>query len=138
MNKTIIAIIVILIITGGFFLFFNKSNAPAAENQGTPTSASASTSLSVANEATVTYTDSGFSPASVTIKQGGTVTFVNQSSRDMWVASNPHPIHTDYPGFDEKAAVPNGGSWSFTFDRIGSWGYHNHKNPSNMGVVVVQ
>lgn len=56
----------------------------------------------------------------------------------MWVASNPHPIHTNYPAFDEKAPVINGSSWSFTFDKIGTWGYHNHRNPSSGGTIVVE
>ena len=133
MNKTTITIIVILVIIGGFFLFFNRSNAPVVE---TPNNIN--TNTTAVSEANVAYTDNGFSADSVIIKKGGTVTFVNKSSRDMWVASNPHPIHTDYPAFDEKASVPNGGSWTFTFDQVGSWEYHNHKNPSDMGTVVVQ
>ncbi len=96
----------------------------------------------------VTYTDAGFSPKTITIAEGDTVTFVNNSSRNMWVASNIHPTHNEYPeesdgdclgsSFDACAGVSSGESWSFTFDRVGEWGYHNHLNPSRTGTVIVE
>lgn len=127
MNKTLLAaIIVIIVIAGGIFLFAGRSSVPVVNETVNE------------NKLMVTYTDSGFSPQTITVKKGGTVTFINQSSGGMWVASNPHPTHTDYPAFDEKASVGSGGSWSFTFDQVGSWGYHNHRNPSNLGTVIVE
>lgn len=87
---------------------------------------------------TVTYTDSGFSPSTLTVKKGDTVTFKNNASDDMWVASNPHPTHTDYPGFDVKRKMAPGEIYQFTFTKTGSWGYHNHTNPSERGTIVVQ
>ena len=86
----------------------------------------------------VTYTDSGFSPSTLTIKKGGTVTFKNTASDDMWIASNPHPAHTNYPGFDAKRKIAPGETYQFTFTKTGSWGYHNHLNPSEGGTVIVQ
>ncbi len=102
-------------------------------------SSMSSTSSSVATQsATVEYTESGFSPSRVIIPIGGTVTFVNHSTQDMRVASNPHPTHTDYQGFDEGTSVGNGQSYSFTFTKAGTWGYHNHLSPNRGGQVVVQ
>ena len=57
----------------------------------------------VAARTVVTYTDTGFAPLSVTIKKGTTVTFVNESSRGMWVASAVHPTHQLLPGFDQES-----------------------------------
>jgi len=157
MNKILIIVLIIIVLVGGYFAFFNKSNAPVLnENQVTPTTNTTTNNptvngapvapgskmetgtINTAKGVMVNYTNSGFSPKTVTIKKGEVVTFVNQSSGDMWVASNPHPIHTDYPAFDEKVAVGSGSSWSFTFDQVGIWGYHNHKSPSNTGTIVVQ
>lgn len=88
---------------------------------------------------TVVYSDSGFSPDSVTIKKGESVTFENQSSGGMDVASNPHPTHTDYPEFDQGKSSQSGNStYTFTFDKVGTWGYHNHFNPGARGTVIVQ
>ena len=97
---------------------------------------------------TVTYTDSSFGPATTEIKRGDTVTFVNQSNRGMWVASAIHPTHTLYPekssndcfgsSFDACTQISPGNSWSFTFNSVGSWNYHNHARPNHTGVVVVE
>lgn len=95
---------------------------------------------------TVTYTDSGFSPAVLTVKVGTTVIFANNASDAMRVASNPHPIHNGYPTkggcvgstFDSCANIAPGTSWSFTFDIAGTWKYHNHLNPGEGGTIVVQ
>ena len=70
----------------------------------------------------------------------------------MWVASNPHPTHTGYDStsrdthcaagytgpipFDECAAISSG-SYSFTFTKTGSFGYHNHSDHAMIGTVVV-
>lgn len=86
---------------------------------------------------TVSYTNSCFTPSSVSIKNGDTVTFVNNSNKNMWPASDPHPQHTLYPEFDARKDIAPGGSYSFTFTRIGSWGYHDHNKPSCHGTVVV-
>lgn len=99
-----------------------------------------------ASAATINYTNSGFSPKSVTIKKGESVTFKNTSSRDVRVASNPHPAHNGYPTtvgcvsstFDSCANIAPGQSWSFKFDIAGNWGFHNHLNPTEGGTVKVQ
>src|SRR4051812_14001489 len=45
-------------------------------------------------EATITYTDKGFSPADITVTQGTRVRFVNDSRATFWPASGVHPTHT--------------------------------------------
>ena len=84
--------------------------------------------------ATVHMTDEGYSPRVLEIEQGQTVEFVNDSSRDYWPASDPHPIHTGYPGFDAGKTILPGESWDFTFNRAGRFGYHNHLAPETHAV----
>ncbi len=88
--------------------------------------------------ATIDYTDGGFVPSSVTIAAGGNVTWTNVSSGPMWVASAPHPAHTDYPGFDELKRVEKGGKYTFTFTKAGMWKFHNHVKASDYGAVIVK
>ncbi len=99
--------------------------------------------------ATVTYNGSSFSPASVTVKLGAVVTFTSTAG-NMWVASAPHPAHTGYDGtsrathcaagytgaapFDQCSA---GTSYTFTFDKVGTWPYHNHLDSGSHGTIVV-
>lgn len=100
----------------------------------------------------VRMTASGFSPASITIKKGDTVQFINNDTRDWWPASAMHPTHTVYPGsdikkcstveqagiFDACKGIAAGASWSFTFNSVGSWGYHDHLQASMRGTIVVE
>ncbi len=86
----------------------------------------------------VTHTDAGFMPNRLTVPVGTTVTFTNSSSQSMWVASNPHPTHTDYPGFDALRPYNQGESYTFTFSKGGTFGYHNHLNPSQGASILVE
>lgn len=87
---------------------------------------------------TVKMEADGFSPQTLTVQAGDTVTFENTSDDDHWPASNVHPTHELYPGFDAQNAVLPGDSYSFTFERAGRWGYHDHLNPDLQGTIVVE
>lgn len=98
---------------------------------------------------TITKTDSGYEPGEITIKVGSTITWVNNSSASHWPASARHPTHTLYPGsgiikcgsgdviLDACVAIEPGDSFSFTFNEVGEWGFHNHLSPSNTGKIIV-
>ena len=87
---------------------------------------------------TVIYTNAGFSPQVLRVPKGTQVTFRNDTTSPMWVASDPHPTHTNYPGFDALKSMNQGQVYVFTFTKTGSWGYHNHLNPSQGGTIVVE
>lgn len=91
-----------------------------------------------ASAVSVMYTTDGFSPKTISIKAGQTVTFVNNSDLDMWVASDPHPTHSGLQGFDERASVGASGKYTYTFTKAGTFGYHNHVDTSKKGTVIVQ
>lgn len=96
----------------------------------------------------VRFTTRGFVPASLTVKQGTTVTFINDTKESMWVGSDEHPSHTGYAGTSKKEHCPDtpgtafdqcsvGDSYTFTFNKIGTWSYHNHMNAGFKGSVTV-
>ena len=104
---------------------------------------------------TVRITSSGFEPKELTISQGETVTFVNQDSVEHWPASDNHPTHTLYPGsdikicfggteeeksqiFDACKGLARGEEYSFTFNKLGAWGYHDHKKSDLTGTIIVK
>lgn len=97
-------------------------------------------------EPRVVYSDGGYLPDPLIVKKGTTVTFENAADNPMWTASDQHPSHRMYPTrggclgstFDACVGTPPGGTWSFTFDIVGSWNYHNHLNPANGGTIIVQ
>ena len=115
------------------------------DNSNVQSKAPANTHFS--NEADVTgkgavrevdFDGSNFSPSTLTIKAGDTVVFKNKGNSDFWPASNPHPTHTDYPGFDALGPVAPGQFYQFQFNKVGTWGYHDHLNPSARGTIIVQ
>ncbi len=151
-NYLIIGSIAIIVIIGVAMLTGNKDQSaqspvsnpntaiqiPSTQPNESPQTNTNPLNTINSQNTSIDYTDNGFSPKSITVKVGSTVTWTNSSSGPMWVASNPHPTHTDYPEFDEKSNAANGGTYSFTFTKVGSWGYHNHKDPSKGGTVIVQ
>jgi hypothetical protein len=66
------------------------------------------------------------------------VIFKNESGKKMWVASDDHPSHLIYPEFDAKKGVETGSTYEFVFNKVGTWGYHNHLSPSSTGTVIVE
>lgn len=148
MKKLLLVLLAIVLIGGGIWLLFlnNRSDeTPATETQVTnqndePTNQEPSNTEQETSEESdgqavqVSYTDSGFEPAEITINAGDTVVWTNNSNRAMHIASDDHPEHTDYPGFDQLSA---GQSYSFTFTEVGTWGYHNHENHTDTGLITV-
>jgi plastocyanin len=65
------------------------------------------------------------------VRKGAPVTFTGSN---LWVASDPHPIHSDLSGFDAKGAKE---SYTYTFDTPGEWGFHNHLRASDTGTIIV-
>lgn len=86
---------------------------------------------------TVRMTTEGFVPSNITINKGDTVVFQNDDSQMRWPASNLHPTHTLYPEFDPKQGIAAGQSWQFTFQKAGTWKYHDHIFPQYSGTVIV-
>ncbi len=150
-RKNLILVIVVLIGASivGFYIPYLQYQERQRVNLLTATS-----TPNGAHE-TILYTNKGFEPNTLTVKLGTTVEWNNVSERLMWVASDPHPAHTDLHGFDERgvdgqneqtswnftptAYAHTGGSpYSYTFTKVGRWSYHNHLNPADRGVVVVE
>ena len=155
MNKLLIGVMVIVIGgVAGWYLFRGDMKLPGmqiAPNTVTPAPTGTDTDVTITEEstvsgnskggvetqATVTYTDSGYTPATVTVKKGTKVTFKNESTKSMWTASGVHPTHQLLPGFDQLKSVAKGGMYEYTFSKVGTWKYHNHVNPTDVGTVVV-
>jgi len=131
----IIGVIAAVIIIGGFATLQSQASSPST-NSMLPTENN--TQVNPSEGVMVEYTEQGFTPKTITVKVGTTVTWINKDSDPMWVASNPHPIHTDLPGFDARKQIPTDGTYSYTFTKVGNWDYHNHLNPDNTGTVVVE
>lgn len=161
-NKVIIGIIIVaVVLLGGWFFITAMNEEPS--NQQTNTNEQVNNkeeepvidvevSLPGGKTHEVSYTNAGYSPAEVKIKSGDKVKFINNSTRNTWPASAMHPTHAVYSGTNLQAHCPDnenddfdackdlkpGESWDFTFNKKGTWAYHDHSNPTYFGKVVVE
>ncbi|MEY4747583.1 MAG: hypothetical protein RLZZ416_632 [Candidatus Parcubacteria bacterium] len=171
MRNIWIWVVIAIIVIGGGYWWMQRTQAPAMSDDGTPAAVDAAedananmpenTQMSTSSDANampgdaaqtsaaVSYDGKSFTPSTVTIKKGGTVTWNGPSG--MWVASGQHPEHA---GYDETTRAEHcasgykgpkpfdqcakGASYSFTFDKAGTWSYHDHVNASAFGKVIVQ
>ncbi len=93
-------------------------------------------------QALVSYTDRGFEPQALSIKQGGTVRFTNNSPREIWVASVgvPYPSGSADCGqsaFDSCVVLKPLEFWEFTFNEKGEWTYADNLHKEFTGKVRV-
>ncbi len=119
------------------------STPTPAQTGNTPTTAPAgntptATATSSGPTMAVSITSSGtfaFSPATITIKVGTTVTWTNNTSA-------PHTVTSDDgTTFDSGTSNPiaaNGGTYSFTFTKAGTFTYHCQIHPFMKATVIVQ
>ncbi len=143
MSKFLWVVAALAILGGGVYLYTNsqanmETQTPVTEESEEMTVADTEDE-DAKEEATVevSYTDTGFEPATLEVEAGTTVTFVNNSTGLMWTASDVHPTHDELPGFDQQEGGEAGTKYSFTFTEVGEWTYHNHLVPTDTGTVVV-
>lgn len=131
--KFVLVAVLVLAGIGAVFLLRNPNNDTQTSNPV----ASPNVESSVEGE-TVEITPDGFSPETITVSKGTTVTFVNKDADPHRVASDDHPIHDDLPGFDSDMPLRTNETYSFTFEKIGTFTYHDHLNHLDYkGTVVV-
>ena len=98
----------------------NKVSAPVQTPAPTQGSSVTSNSINIQNFA--------FSPATLTVKKGTTVTWTNNDSA-------PHQIKS---ATFNSGQLGNGQSFSFAFDTAGTFDYSCAIHPSMLGKIIVQ
>ena len=80
----------------------------------------------------VSISDFKYSPATITVKAGTKVTWTNNDSVQ-------HDVAADKPSSDAPSSslLGKGESFSFTFNKAGTYGYHCTPHPYMRGKVVV-
>ncbi len=141
-----ISLIAIVFISGCAQYGGQQSPVETQEDGQSPTQGQQSSPpASPATGKTIEIMSSKFSPDTLTIGVGETVTWINKDSVSHWPASAVHPTHAVYPEaggcmgskFDACKALSPGESFSFTFNQKGTWGYHDHLNPTLTGTIIV-
>lgn len=145
--------LLVVVVAGGWFILSGSDSSGPSDGDGTTVRS---------GTVTVTITNAGFEPREITVEKGTTVVWETTRSQPGWPASNVHPAHTQYPAgdydqpgqyvasqactgegeqkgeaFDACQELTQGETWSFTFDRTGTWRYHDHLNPGKTGAIRV-
>lgn len=151
MKKTIIWLVVIIAAGALIYAISPRAEAPAqapvvstsrsttgqtaGQNAGTlPAGTPAKSTLPPsqtlpAKSITVVIADFAFSPKTITVAPGTTVTWVNRDSM-------AHTV-TSVPGGPVSSQLARGASYSFTFNTPGAWNYHCSIHPGMTGEVIV-
>jgi plastocyanin len=105
----------------------NQNTNPAPNPSANPTNPSDQQAAGA-----VTIKNMAFTPSQITVKKGSTVTWTNQDS----IA---HTVTDDLAdaGGPNSGNIQPGGTYSFTFDKTGSFQYHCTIHPSMRGTIVV-
>lgn len=122
---------------------YNQMKSPITANMidknipTTPETQASPTAVVTEMKNKVTLTAAGFSPILLKIKAGETVVWENTGGGLATINSDAHPAHTKYPPLN-LGQFSIGQTLSLLFDQPGTYGYHNHLNPSQSGTIIVE
>ncbi len=129
-NKVLIGIIVLVVVSGGIFLMkgqYGTMGQQETTSQTQPATQSGSSPAMAKNA--VTIQNMAFSPASMTVKVGDKVTWMNQDSVG-------HSATGDDKSFD-TGVLAQGQSESATFSKAGTYAYHCSVHPNMKATIIV-
>ena len=141
----IAVVVILLLVLVGWYLTRPKQMATQTTQPSETPISTQSASPSTATDGAMIkqeknlfkITASGFSPKSIIVKAGESITWENTDTDNHTVNSDNHPTHLLYPflnvgiikpGEKKSVSPPNGGTFT----------YHDHLNPSLTGSITVQ
>ena len=134
MNKTLIAIIVVVVLgVGGWVIYDNhKSNSNNSYGNSNTNSSASSSNQSATSTGAITIKNMMFTPPQISIQKGGIVTWTNNDSVAHTVTDDLSNV-----GGPSSGDIQPGSTYSFTFNKTGSFQYHCSIHPSMRGTIVV-
>jgi len=90
--------------------------------------------ISVPRVANVRITEDGFSPQALNIKAGTEVIWTNSDTDVHYIISNDQG---GLASLNSRSNLTTNGTYRYTFDRKGSFTYHDKNNPLNNGLIIV-
>lgn len=138
MNKGLIAVVVVIILAVGGWLAFGNKNSNNNSTYGTSNNNSNQSSNSTTNSnqssvGKISIQNMMFTPPQITVAKGGSVTWTNNDSITHTVVDDLSNV-----GGPNSGDIAPGQSYSFTFNKTGSFQYHCSIHPSMRGTIVVK
>ncbi len=135
-----VAVVVILVIAVAATLLLGNNANTNGQNSAKNTNQEAqkqAVQQIINTTKNISLTSSGFNPQTVTINAGQRVVWQNISGTQGTVNSDNFPNNSLWP-FLNLGLFANGSSVGVTFDKPGTYTYHNQLNPSEKGTVIVK
>lgn len=119
--SVVLLIVIILAVAGGIFLLVRQTQQKTAGGGGNETITGNNVEIK----------DSTFSPGTLTISAGDTITWTNTGSA-------LHRIVSDTGSELNSSILSNGGIYSHTFSTTGSFAYHCAIHTYMKGTIIVE
>jgi plastocyanin len=137
-NALIAIVVVVILAVGGWAIYdHGKSNNNSSYgNNSTTTQTNTSNPPPSSNQPTegaITIKNMMFTPSQITVAKGGTVTWTNNDTTAHKVVDDLSNV-----GGPNSGDIAPGATYSFTFNKTGSFQYHCSIHPSMRGTIVVK
>lgn len=131
-KKAFVGLIVVLAIAGGvyFLLRSDKKTDLGLTPETVPESVKQANQS--ASQNSVIIKDMAFSPSFISVKKGTKITWTNQDSTTHTVSSK-----SDSPESFDSGNLDKNGSFSFTFNTVGTYNYFCNIHPNMIAAVNV-
>ena len=129
----LIIALIILVAAAAIAVGHKSTNNTSTNSSNTNNSSANSNSSNQPSSGTINIRNMIFTPSQITIAKGGTVTWTNNDT-------TTHTVVDDLSnaGGPNSGNIPPGGTYSFTFNKTGSFQYHCTIHPSMRGTIVVK
>ncbi len=142
-KKALLVILILLILGGaaaaGYYYILKPSNETSTTTVA-PDNTTDKKSPAITNTSVV-ITDKGVNPQVVKIAVGSQVTWQNNDKSPHRISADPYPTKTSLPELDSQDPLETGESFSFIFEKAGTYTYNDYLNPTNksfQGTVIVE
>jgi len=89
--------------------------------------------------AVVEITANGFSPQTVRVKPGQSITWVNEDAEPHQIASDPFPSNDALPSLNSDEPLVKHDSFTTTLEQAGTFNYHDQLDPVGLkGTIIVE
>lgn len=134
----ILLVVLVLILGGGAYYYLTVINPNILSNLPLPKKEAGLRQVDLQEEAKVMITKGGFNPATLTVKKGTQVTFVNDDADSHQIASDPYPTNTLNLSLNAPTSLKTKDTFSTILNKSGSFTYHDQLNPFKLkGTIIV-
>jgi plastocyanin len=128
LTKMVLFILVLLAVVAIGLLISNHNKNKAASH----------VQAAAIDTAEITISKDGFSPATIQIKKGQSVTWTNTDDATHQVAADPHPTHSSLSTLVSDPLSKND-TYTYPFEKAGTYTYHDEQNPLKFnGTIIVK